>query len=165
MSESIINNIIAVFNSYINQKNSYQNGINANINMTLDKLSTLSINDISNIVQQVNVQNKQIEYQLQKNNTNHSNHVKSQYQTIEIDKLKEQNKYLYLFFYILVFLLAGIMFFNKSFNINIQIMIIIFFVIFPFFIYYLELLLFIIYKYSVNYLSSTPFSNVYITNY
>ena len=141
------------------------NEVREKINLTLDELSKLSINDLSNIIKQINIQNEQIQNQLQQNDSNKSNHVKSQYQNIEIDKLEEQNKYLYLFFYILVFILAFMLIYKKPFSYITQSIIIVFFLIFPFFIYYIELLLYIMYKYSVNFLSSTPFSNVYITNY
>lgn len=162
-----INEVIAQLTSYIGEKNDYQSDLNTKINLSLDKLATLSINDLSNIIQQINIQNEQIEFQLQENekDSNKSNVIKSQYQGIEIDKIQGQNKILFIIFYILVFILAGIFIYKKEYSFRIQIIIIILFIVFPFVIYYLELLLFIIYKYSVNFVSSTPFSNVYITNY
>lgn len=165
MSKKFLNEIVSQFNNYINRKNTYQSNINTNINLSLDKLSRLSINQITDITRQIDIQNEQIEFQLQSNNSEQTNEVKSQYQNIEIDKLQQQNLYLYSFFYILVFILKIVMFFYSNLSIFIKIIIFGLLISFPFIIYYLELFLFMIYKYSVNFFSSTPFSSVYVTKY
>lgn len=160
--------MISGINNYItNVKNTYISTQNDQVNLTFDKLSKLSVTDISNLVQQVKIQNDTISHQLYYNNQNshETKYIKSEYQKIEIDKLQNQNKYLYFIFYIALSLLGLVMFYNNNLNKVLQLIILILLLLWPILIYYFELFLFIIYNYLVSFFSSTPLSNVYISNY
>jgi hypothetical protein len=156
--------LIQNVNDYIqNIKNPYITKQNEAINSMISGLSNLIINEITELIKQVNIQNEQIQNQISID-SNRKNFVKSEYQRIEVDKLQQQNFYLYVFFYLLLCFLSGVMWYQDNISMILQLVIFHVLLLWPFIIYYIELFIYIISNYLISFFSSTPFSNIYIGN-
>lgn len=162
-----LDGIKTMVNDYLDKKNQYINSENEKVQNIFNDLSNKTIGQIDGLKAQVDSQNDAIQKQISKNkrNSNDSKHVKSQYQQIEIDKLKYQNFILYLIFYLLVLVLGVVMLYSTSFSIVFQVIVLLVMLAYPFIIYYIELFVYYVYKYLSALFSSTKFSNIYIGDY
>jgi hypothetical protein len=154
-------------NDYLEIKNLFFENQNRSINTVFDALINKTKVEIIDLSNNVSKQNDQLRKQIVENkqNANESLYVKSEYQKLEIEKLVYQNKILWYVFYVLVLVLGVVMFFFNTLSVVAQTIIFHILIVFPFVIYYFELICYIIYTYSKSYFESTPFSNVYLSNY
>jgi len=155
------------FNSFLPKKIDYGNNQSSQVNPIFNKLSTNILFDVSNLLQDIDNENVLIQNQITLNNSliNESGFVEWQYKKPEVEKLTYQNYVLYFIFYVLLIILASIMFYMNNTSFIFQTVVFHVLLVYPFVIYYLELLLFIIYKYLYSYLFGVPYDSVYIGYY
>lgn len=155
------------FQGHFDAKNQYFNNQNEPIQNLLKLLLTKQTTDISGLIQQVDMENKILKNQIKENilNENHSKKVKSEFQKKEIERLTSQNVIIWYAFYVLVLVLAVVMWYFNSVNMVLQIIIFIILIVYPFFIYYFELFLYIIFSYLKSFFESTPYNKVYLGYY
>jgi hypothetical protein len=122
------------------------------------------ISTYTDLVNKVQTQNNNIDQETQKFSQDHStDYKKSFYENQSIEYL--QNIYIYLFYIYLFFVLIiiFILIFNgKIYNFN-MLALVVGLIIFPFYIYPLEQLLYLFFMYIYNFLTEQVFPNVYIT--
>jgi len=152
------------FSKYLVIKNRYFNKQAGIVQGSFDALLNKTTAEIDDLMKQVQKENGQLKKQIAYNNStkNESKYVKSDYQNIETEKLKSQNKILLFIFYCLVLILGGLMVLYKTMNIKIQMIIIVILIIYPFIIYYIEAFFYYIFSYLKSFFESTPFSNAYL---
>jgi len=155
------------FNTYLDKKNQYFGAQQNSIGGSFDALMNKTKAEMSDLIKQVKTENNQLRTQITDNNANknESKYVKSEYQKIELEKLYEQNKILWYVFYVLVLILGVVMFYFNTLTILAQTIIFHILLVYPFVIYYFELICYIIYEYLKSFFESTPFSNVYLGSY
>ena len=161
-----ISNINTIYNKHNSDKNKFFNNNNKPIENTFGMLIDKTKEQIDNLIIDVSNQNIYIASQIQENkaNENHSKKVKSEFQKKKIEKLTNQNKIIWYVFYVLVLILGLVMWYYDTVNMISQIIIFHVLLVYPFLIYYFELLLYIIYSYSRSFFESTPFNKVYLGN-
>jgi len=154
-------------NNYLVIKNAFFNAQNQTVLNTFGALINKTEVEIIELTNNVSKQNEQLRRQIEKNkaNFNESEYVKSEYQKLEIEKLVYQNKILWYVFYVIVLILGVVMFYFNTLSILAQTIIFHVLLVYPFVIYYFELICYIIYKYLKSFFESTPFSNVYLGSY
>jgi len=154
-------------NNYLVIKNAFFNAQNQTVLNTFGALVNKTNAEIIELTNNVSNQNEQLREQIEKNksNFNESEYVKSEYQKLEIEKLVYQNNILWYVFYVIVLILGVVMFYFNTLSILAETTIFLVFLVYPFVIYYFELICYIIYKYLKSFFESTPFSNVYLSNY
>jgi hypothetical protein len=171
VSQSSIDDIASInrmMNDYLVKKNQYINNENAQVQDVVNILSSKTIIELDDLKKQVDLQNTAIEKQIAKDHgsTSHdTKYVKSEYQQIEIDKLKYQNYILYAVFYSLVSILGILILYSNPFGFVFQIFVILILFSYPFWIYYLEFFIYYIYQYAKSFFNSTKFSNIYLGDY
>jgi len=153
-----------VFTNMIADKTAYANKQIGQVQGIFTTLANGVSGEILDLTTDVNNENTAIDSQISTNKSliNNSGIVKFQYGKNELDILKYQNTILFSVFYILVLIFGGIMFYYDNINIILQTVVFHVLLVYPFIIYYLELLLFIIYKYTYSYFYSIPYENVYV---
>ena len=166
-ARSTNNDMNAMINDYLDKKNQYINDENQKVQTIFNDLSNKSLAEIDDLKKQVDSQNDAIEKQLSLNSSesNDSNYMKSEYQQIEIDKLKHQNFIMYFVFYILVLILGVVMFYMNTTSIVFQTVVFHVLLVYPFIIYYSEFLIYYVYQYLNAFFSSSRFSNIYVGDY
>jgi len=160
-------NIQKSMNDYLTTKNTYFSQQNTQVENIFDKLTDKTSANINDLKKQVDAQNQQIEKQIfnNKSDSNETTYVKSEYQYIEINKLKGQNKILLSIYYIFVVILGVIMAVYSSLPIPAKFGVFVGLLVYPFVIYYIEIVIYIFLKYMYSLVSTSKFSNVYIHNY
>jgi len=151
------------FNDFLNQKVRYANNQLAQVDNVFNKLGLNLKTNSNDLATQVETENDAINYQIRvnKSKVNHSNVVKWKYQQESVDELKRQNLILFIIFYILVIALGVIMYVYNTSNVGVQIVVFHVLLIWPFIIYYLELLIYTICKYIYAYSFGIPYDKVY----
>jgi hypothetical protein len=162
-----INKLNTGFNDHLKRKNIFLEEQNSSLKSTFQKLLGKTNDELDNLMKNVTEQNKQLEAQIEENRAveNHSKTIKSNFLKIEFDKLKYQNTILWYAFYVVLLILAFVMFFFTKFSFAFQIIVFILLLFYPFLIYYTELLLYILYSYSLAFFNSTKFESVYLGKY
>jgi Ca2+-dependent lipid-binding protein len=162
-----INKLNTGFNDHLKRKNIFLEEQNSSLKSTFQKLLGKTNDELDNLMKNVTEQNKQLEAQIEENKAveNHSKTIKSNFLKIEFDKLKYQNTILWYAFYVVLLILAFVMFFFTKFSFAFQIIVFILLLFYPFLIYYTELLLYILYSYSLAFFNSTKFESVYLGKY
>lgn len=155
------------FTSYLSEKNKFLNNQNDTLKITFRNLLNKTNDEIDNLIKNVTNQNRQLELQIKDNDSkeNRSKQVKSKFLKIETEKLKRQNQILWYGFYVLLLILTFLMFFFNTFSIFVQTIIFHVLLVYPFLIYYSELLFYIIYSYSKSFFESSKFQHVYLGEY
>ena len=158
---NVINNDL---NSHINKKNSFLNNQNNAIFSTLILFMNNTRAQMNDLITDINNQNVQIENQIQQNKTNDNGqkYIKFQYLNIENNKLKDHNKILWYIFYALLIIAGITIFLNNRFNNRIQVILFILLIVYPYFIYYLELLIYNIIVFIIYLYQLTPLHNIYL---
>jgi cation transport ATPase len=166
-SETDFVNIQKSISDYLTTKNTYFSEQNTQVENIFDKLSVKTSANINDLKKQVDAQNQQIEKQIFKNksDSNETTYIKSEYQNIEINKLKSQNKILLAIYYVFVVILGVIMAVYSSLPIPAKFGIFVVLLVYPFVIYYIEIGIYIFFKYLYSLVSTSKFNNVYIHNY
>jgi len=159
-----IQSITNVFNDFLVKKIAYANNQISQVQNIFITLASGLSGEIIDLTNNVKNENNDIDSQIKKNKslTNESGTVKFQYGKKELDILQYQNTILFSLFYVLVLAYGGIMFYFDNLSFIMQVIVFHLLLIYPFIIYYLELLLFIIYKYSYSYFFSIPYEKVYV---
>jgi cytochrome c-type biogenesis protein CcmH/NrfF len=159
-----VNEINKDLNSHIDKKNSFFNSQNATVFKTLTVFMNKTRAQMNDLITDISNQNIQIEKQIQQNkaNDNSQKYINYEYLNIEINKLKEKNKILWYTFYVLLIIAGIIIFLNNRFNNRIQVILFILLILYPFYIYYLELLIYNIFVYLKKVIELTPFHNTYL---
>jgi hypothetical protein len=163
---NILRNITDQFNGFLIEKSIYANNQITQVNNAFGLLSTNTLADVSNLVQDIRNENISIQNQIDYNipRINRSNIVTWFNQQPQVDSLKYQNYILYIVFYVLVLILGAIMFYMNNTSFMFQVIVFHVLLIYPFLIYYLELFLYIIYAWVYSYLYGVPYKSVYIGN-
>lgn len=158
---NVINNDL---NSHINIKNRFFNNQNAIIFSTLTLFMNKTRAQMNDLITDISSQNVQIEKQIQQNKTNDNGqkYIKFQYLNIENNKLKDNNKILWYIFYTLLIIAGITIFLNNRFNNRIQMILFILLIVYPYFIYYLELMIYNIFGYLKYLYQLTPLHNIYL---
>jgi hypothetical protein len=122
------------------------------------------VNDLTNDIKTENVL---IENKITQNESkiNKSSTSKFHHQIDILKEIKHQNYILFIIFYVLVCILGVVMFYYESFNMLLQIIIFHVLLVFPFIIYYLELLIYSAFKYTYAYTYGIPYEKVYFGEY
>lgn len=164
---SNINKLNTGFNDHLQKKNIFLEQQNNTLKSTFQKLLGKTNDELDNLMKNVTNQNTQLETQIEENRAveNHSKTIKSNFLKIEFDKLKYQNQMLWYVFYVLLLILAIVMFFLTKFSFAFQIVVFNVLLFYPFLIYYTELLFYIVYSYSRAFFDSTKFESVYLGEY
>lgn len=164
---SNINKLNTGYNDHFNRKNIFLQQQSDTLKSTFQKLLGKTNDELDNLMKNVTNQNTQLEQQIEENKAleNHSKTIKSNFLKIEFDKLKYQNTILLNVFYVLLLILAIVMFFFTKFSLAFQIVVFILLLFYPFLIYYTELLFYIVYSYSRAFFDSTKFESVYLGKY
>jgi hypothetical protein len=162
-----INKLNTGFNDHLQKKNIFLEEQNNSLKSTFQKLLGKTNDELDNLMKHVTNQNSQLEEQIEENKAveNHSKTIKSNFLKIEFDKLKYQNTILWYAFYVLLLILGIVMFFFTDLSFAFQTIVFHVLLIYPFLIYYTELLLYIVYSYSRAFFDSTKFESVYLGNY
>jgi len=163
---NILNNIRTQFNAFLSEKTIYANNQISQVNQIFGSLSVNTLADVTNLVEHINNENALIKDQIDYNipRINKSNIVNWKYKQHQVDNLKLQNYILYIVFYVLLLILASIMFYMNNTSFVFQTVVFHVLLIYPFLVYYFELFLYIIYAYSYSYLYGVPYDSVYIVN-
>ena len=163
-SEEEVRSITQVFNNFIKKKADYANNQISQVQAIFRNLGNTTNDEIVDLQKDISIENDKIDTQIITNNAllNESGVVKFHYGKKELDILKYQNTILFGIFYILVIVLGVIMFYYNNINLILQTIVFHVLLVYPFIIYYLELSLFIIYKYTYSYLFSIPYEKVYV---
>lgn len=161
------NKLNSGFSDHLNRKNIFLQGENDSLKSTFKKLLSKTNDELDNLMKDVTNQNIQLEAQIEENKSveNHSKIIKSNFLKIEFDKLKYQNTILWYGFYVLLLVLGVVMYFYTELSIAFQTIVFHILLVYPFLIYYTELLLYIIYSYSRAFFDSTKFESVYLGEY
>jgi hypothetical protein len=166
--ETTFNNTVNIvnkdINSHIDRKNTYFNDQNQTIYNSFTIFAKKTAVEKDNLISIVDKQNKQIETQLQRlkqeeKENNRQKHIKAEYVSIEINKLLEKNKIIFYIYYFLLFISTIIIYFNDHYKDTTIIGIFILLMIYPYFIYYLELLIYNLFMYLYVLYQSTPLYN------
>lgn len=162
-----INKLNNGFNDHLNKKNIFLQGENDSLKTTFQKLLGKTNDELDNLMRDVASQNNQLEAQIEENKAveNHSKIIKSNILKKEFDKLKYQNRILWYVFYVLLLVLGFVMYFYTDLSIAFQTIVFHVLLVYPFLIYYTELLLYIVYSYSRAFFESTKFETVYLGEY
>lgn len=166
-SEADLINIQQSMNEYLKTKNAYFTGQNTQVENIFDKLSSRTSTKINDLKKQVDAQNQQLEKQIfvNKSQSNDTEYVKSQYQHIELTKIKNQNRILFYVYYLFVVVLGIILAIYSALPVPAKIGIIAVLLAYPFFIYYIQIGIYIFFKYIYSLISTSKYNNVYIDNY
>jgi len=146
-------------NKFDEQVESLKNTFIVVFSKTKDEMDNLML-DVSN-------QNFQMELQINENKANEdrSKLVKSNFLKKETYNLLYQNKILWYVFYLLLLVLCFVMFFYSPWSRTHQFILFYILLIYPFVIYYIEFVLYILYSYSYSFFTSTKFQQVYLGKY
>lgn len=166
-TESDLTSIQKTFSDYIAAKNAYFTQQNTEIQNIFEKITNTTTGEVNDLKLQVDSQNGQIEKQIftNKKDSNETSYVKSEYQDIELNKIKYQNKMMYYIYYTFVLVLGVILFFFGNLPFPAKIGVFLVMMAYPFFIYYIEIFVYIFFKYIYSLISTSKFNNVYIDNY
>ena len=167
MSDADLENMQKSMNEYLNTKNKYFTNQNTQVGNIFDKLTNKTTIQINDLKKQVDAQNQQIEKQIftNKKDSNDTEYVKSEYQNIELNKIKYQNKMLLYFYYFLVIVLGVIIAIYSNLPLPAKFGVFLVLLAYPFFIYYIEIAIYIFFKYIYSLFSKSKYNNVYIDNY
>lgn len=163
---NILNAITILFNELLTDKTIYANNQIVQVNRVFDDLTTNTLAQVTNLVEDIRDENILIQNQIDYNNPRINKSKISTWvnQQPYVDSLKYQNHILYIVFYILVLVLGGIMFYMNNTSFLFQAVVFHVLLIYPFLMYYLELILYIIYTYLYAFLYGVPYKSVYIGN-
>lgn len=155
------------FSSHLSEKNVFLNGQIDPIKNTFKVIFSKTTNELNDLILDASSQNITLKTQIEYNkaNENHSKLVKSNFLKVEIDKLMYQNNILWYVYYVLLSILGFVMYFYSKLNIVFQKIIFFILLIFPYFIYYIELLFYILYSYSYSFFTSSIFQQTYLGEY
>jgi len=162
----ILNSIRDQFNYFLTDKTTYANNQIKQVNKVFGDLTTNTLAEITDLVRDINDENKLIQNQIDYNipRINKSNISTWVNQQPYLDSLKYQNYILYIIFYVLVLGLGAVMFYLNNTSFMFQAVVFHVLLIYPFLMYYFELLLFIIYSYLYAFLYGVPYKPIYIGN-
>jgi hypothetical protein len=161
------NKLNSGFSSYLSEKNKFLSGQIDPLKNTFKVIFSKTTTELNDLILDISNQNTALELQIKENkaNENHSKLVKSNFLNVEIDKLMYQNKILWYVFYVLLLILGFVMYFYSNLSMVFQIIVFHILLVYPFLIYYTELLVYILYSYSYSFFTSTKFQQLYLGEY
>jgi hypothetical protein len=155
------------FTKFLNEKINYANDQFGQVSKIVKNLLNLDVSNTNNLVTNINGENTLIDKKLEQNASriNRSSIVKWKYQEEDLNQLQYQNYILFIVFYVLVCALGVIMYFYSDSNMAVQVIVFHVLLVWPFVIYYSELIIYTIFKYIYAYSYGIPYDKVYFGDF
>jgi len=155
--------VMTFFSNFLSEKVKYVNKQIEQVQDIIKPLLILDLSNTANLVSDISVENTLLDKEIEesKSKINRSSIVKWKYQDEKLDELKYQNYILYIIFYILVCVLGTVMYFFSDSNMVVQVIVFHVLLVWPFIIYYFELIIYTICKYIYAYSYGIPYEKVY----
>jgi len=159
--------VTTFFTKFLNEKIKYANDQFDQVSEIVINLLNLDVSNTNNLVTNINGENTLIDKKLEENASriNRSSIVKWKYQEEDLNKLQYQNYILFIVFYVLVCALGVIMYFYSDSNMAVQVIVFHVLLVWPFVIYYSELIIYTIFKYIYAYSYGIPYDKVYFGDF
>jgi hypothetical protein len=154
-------------NNYLTKITNIINAETSTVNTILTSLNQSSLAEITDLTKKVNSQNQQIDKQITAvySNTNRVKDINTKYEDLELTIIRNYNHFLLIIYYAIVIFFALILFYFRPATLYINLGILALFIVYPFFIIYIEIAFYTIYRWIYTYITKNPLtSNIYIQN-
>jgi hypothetical protein len=154
-------------NNYLIKITSILNTQTSKANTLIGQVTNSNLAEITDLTNQINLQNQQIDKQITKvySTTHGVKDINTKYEQADLELMVNYNYKLLIIYYIFVFIFSFILFYFRQTTIYKNIGILLLFIIYPFIMIYIEVIIYIIYEWIYVYITKSPLtSNIYIQN-